>query len=70
MEHYICTGGCRGETMLANVCEEKSCDKQGEKMSLCKCVDGRHFGTFDLDHSKGPDHDHSLPVAEPERKIM
>ncbi len=61
MEHYICTGGCKGESPVAKVCEADVCAKKGEEMQLCGCEDGKHFGEFDF---KDHNHEASLPVEE------
>lgn len=70
MEHYICTGGCKGESDSLKVCGNETCGRRGEELSLCHCEDGNHMGAFDLDHTGGPDHEHSVPIEEPEKGIQ
>lgn len=42
MRHYICTGGCGGETSAPGVCETEDCHKEGEALTPCDCEDGSH----------------------------
>jgi hypothetical protein len=47
MGHYICTGGCKGESETPGVCQAKDCKKFGEPLEECDCTDGKHFGAFE-----------------------
>jgi hypothetical protein len=40
--HYICTGGCRGESQSPGVCQAANCVKRGQLLTVCGCADGRH----------------------------
>lgn len=42
MEHYICTGSCRGSSDEEGVCTADNCDKQYELLEACTCEDGKH----------------------------
>lgn len=42
MSHYICTGGCQGESPNPGVCQAASCPHFGEPLEECDCEDGRH----------------------------
>jgi hypothetical protein len=42
MKHYICMGGCEGESSNPGVCESEGCKKEGEPLNECNCVDGAH----------------------------
>jgi hypothetical protein len=42
MSHYICTGGCNGESQEPGVCDAEFCKKEGELLSKCNCEDGVH----------------------------
>jgi len=70
MEHYICTGGCNGESNSPKICGVESCAKKDQDFSPCHCEDGLHMGAFDVDHTGGLDHEHSVPVEEPEEGIQ
>ncbi len=49
MSHYICTGGCKGESEEAGVCQTADCTKHEEKLTVCDCEDGNHDGLFTED---------------------
>ena len=40
--HYICTGGCNGESKEPGVCKAEFCAKHGELLTECDCADGEH----------------------------
>lgn len=42
MIHYICTGGCKGESSEAGVCGAEECPKHGLPLTACECLDGKH----------------------------
>ena len=42
MTHYVCTGGCEGESSNPGVCQMEDCEKEGESLTLCNCEDGTH----------------------------
>ena len=44
MKHYICTGGCEGESNTPGVCQAEECKKEGEPLTPCDCEDGLHEG--------------------------
>ena len=44
MEHYVCTGGCKGVSGKPGVCQEKTCPKYGKPLDRCECADGLHAG--------------------------
>ena len=64
MEHYICTGGCRGESQMQDLCQATGCPKHEHALEKCDCTDGKHHGAFDFQH----DHEHSLPEKSEESK--
>lgn len=43
MEHYICTGGCKGSAKEPNVCQSEGCPNYGLPMEECDCTDGAHY---------------------------
>ncbi len=45
MKHYICTGGCDGESSKPGVCQAEGCTKEGEPLLECNCEDGAHEQT-------------------------
>ena len=42
MTHYVCTGGCNGESGTLGVCQAEDCKKEGEPLIECNCEDGTH----------------------------
>jgi len=42
MNHYICTGGCEGESATPGVCQTDDCPKKGQPLTECECTDGAH----------------------------
>ena len=42
MTHYVCTGGCGGVSEDPGTCNNKSCMKYHNFLSVCHCTDGRH----------------------------
>ena len=42
MQHFICTGGCAGESSNPGVCQAEDCKKEGEPLLPCECEDGAH----------------------------
>lgn len=44
MEHYICTGTCKGVSEKPGTCGDKSCPLFGEALTSCDCTDGKHYG--------------------------
>ncbi|MSR71157.1 MAG: hypothetical protein EXS50_00580 [Candidatus Taylorbacteria bacterium] len=42
MEHYVCTGGCGGESKDQGVCDAQFCKKEGQVLTSCSCADGMH----------------------------
>jgi hypothetical protein len=47
MGHYICTGGCKGESDTAGLCQAAFCAKFAEPLENCNCTDWKHFAAFD-----------------------
>ena len=47
MKHNICTGGCKGVSETAGVCETVDCSKNGQPLTECECGDQMHNGAFD-----------------------
>ncbi len=41
MKHYICTGGCHGESEVPGVCNSPTCPKHNHPLIEC-CEDGLH----------------------------
>jgi len=41
-KHYICTGGCRGVSPEAGICQMDSCPKHGLPLEECRCTDNKH----------------------------
>jgi len=48
MAHYICTGGCGGESDSPGVCEAEDCSKHGQPLEPCECEDGLHEGMAEM----------------------
>jgi len=42
MKHYICTGGCQGESKVPGSCEALACPENGKPLTECDCNDGKH----------------------------
>lgn len=42
MQHYICTGGCGGESATGGVCQMEGCAKEGQPLISCDCTDSVH----------------------------
>lgn len=42
MKHFICRGGCNGESNDEGMCEADGCDSQWEMLEECDCEDGKH----------------------------
>jgi hypothetical protein len=53
MKHYICTGGCKGESDHPGVCKTEECPLYGHELKECDCADGKHHGAFE--HSMSQD---------------
>lgn len=41
-KHYVCTGGCRGESKTPGVCQTEGCPKKGQPLTDCGCEDWKH----------------------------
>ena len=41
-KHYVCTGGCGGESDKPGVCQASGCRKEGQPLTPCECEDGTH----------------------------
>ncbi|MEK7643000.1 MAG: hypothetical protein AAB372_00925 [Patescibacteria group bacterium] len=52
--HYICTGGCRGESEKPGVCQATHCPKHGLPLTECRCTGGKHNGAFDAHDDDKP----------------
>ncbi|MBU1118941.1 hypothetical protein KKH43_03610 [Patescibacteria group bacterium] len=48
MTHYICLGGCQGESDTEEVCVSETCKLKGKVLKECDCVDGLHYGLFGM----------------------
>lgn len=44
MEHYICTGGCKGVSDKPGVCQTDGCPKHEHQLEPCGCTDSKHSG--------------------------
>ena len=44
MQHYICTGSCKGEARSEGICEAEFCSKESQPLAVCSCEDGLHEG--------------------------
>jgi len=42
MIHYICTGGCNGESDMPGVCTDDMCSDYQLPLKPCECTDGFH----------------------------
>ena len=42
MTHYICTGGCGGESEEPGMCKAEDCPLYAEELEECNCKDGTH----------------------------
>ena len=42
MNHYVCTGGCDGQSSTPGICQAEGCKKEGEPLVECSCTDGMH----------------------------
>jgi len=42
MKHFICTGGCEGESSIPGVCQAEECKKEGEPLIACNCENSLH----------------------------
>ena len=51
MQHFVCTGGCGGESSTPGVCQSEGCKKEGEELTACSCENGLHEET----EAKGTD---------------
>lgn len=43
MEHYICTGDCKGIANKPGTCQATDCPKYGEPLEKCDCTDDKHY---------------------------
>lgn len=48
MTHFICTGGCKGESSRPGTCQAIDCHKEGLPLDECDCVDGKHEPNEDV----------------------
>ena len=46
MEHYVCRGGCKGNSLVSGVCQDKNCPNYGKPLEKCECVDDKHRESF------------------------
>jgi len=46
MAHYICTGGCGGESDDPGTCNNQSCVKYHQLLTVCHCSDSHHDEAF------------------------
>jgi len=51
MSHYICMGGCKGESETPGVCQALDCTKHKQELMACDCEDGKHDGVHEGDAS-------------------
>jgi hypothetical protein len=42
MEHYICTGNCKGVSERQGICGDEKCPKFGQPLIECDCGDMKH----------------------------
>lgn len=42
MPHYVCPGGCGGESNEAGVCQAEDCLRQSMPLEECDCADQKH----------------------------
>ncbi len=45
--HYICKGGCKGDSKEPGVCQAEDCSSKGHELEECNCEDGMHGGAFE-----------------------
>ncbi len=53
MQHFVCTGGCDGESSVPGVCQAEGCEKEGEQLTPCACEDGLHEEAENASEGKG-----------------
>lgn len=41
-KHYVCLGGCGGESYEPRYCAAEGCPKEDQPYVLCLCEDGLH----------------------------
>ena len=42
MNHYVCTGGCKGVSDKPGTCQALDCPHFGKPLEECGCKDGAH----------------------------
>ena len=42
MKHFLCDGGCGGESDLPGVCQDSECSDNQLPLNVCECEDGEH----------------------------
>lgn len=47
MEHYVCTGECRGVSDVPKMCGALGCHKKEKPFTECNCEDGKHADAFE-----------------------
>jgi len=52
MKHFICTGGCNGESSNPGVCQAEECKKEGEQLAPCDCADGLHKTAYEEENDR------------------
>jgi len=64
MEHYICTGSCKGVSEIAKSCGTEGCTKKGQPLLTCNCEDMTHDGIGDSEKKEDVVATEEPPLAE------
>lgn len=52
MEHYICTGSCKGVSEITKSCGTEGCAKKNQPLLACNCEDMTHDGIGEREHTE------------------
>ena len=58
--HYVCTGGCGGESEVSEVCGDPGCLMYNMDFATCACEDGRHLAVLCAKPADMEDHQEGL----------
>lgn len=50
-KHFVCDGGCHGNSDTPGSCNTESCPKYGQPLQECQCSDGQHQATTETETS-------------------
>ncbi len=64
MKHYVCAGGCDGQSTKPGVCESEFCTSEGEALKACDCEDGLHEAVINGEESGEADDDGEEAAAD------